>query len=63
MNDFMHGPPQLSHPPDMPSSMAALEKPLSHPLQESVSVLALQPSTGRENMGDRPLPEGGRPAL
>lgn len=36
MNDFMHGPPQLSHPPDMPSSMAALEKPLSHPLQESL---------------------------
>lgn len=36
MNDFMHGP-QLSHPPDMPSSMAALDKPLSHPMQESVS--------------------------
>ncbi|KFR14384.1 Zinc finger MIZ domain-containing protein 1, partial [Opisthocomus hoazin] len=35
MNDFMHGP-QLSHPPDMPSSMAALDKPLSHPLQESI---------------------------
>ncbi|NXT93292.1 ZMIZ1 protein, partial [Anhinga rufa] len=35
MNDFMHGP-QLSHPPDMPSSMAALDKPLSHPMQESV---------------------------
>uniref|UniRef100_A0A8C4YMJ4 Zinc finger MIZ-type containing 1 n=1 Tax=Gopherus evgoodei TaxID=1825980 RepID=A0A8C4YMJ4_9SAUR len=38
MNDFMHGP-QLSHPPDMPSSMAALDKPLSHPMQESVSNL------------------------
>lgn len=36
MNDFMHGP-QLSHPPDMPSSMAALDKPLSHPMQETVS--------------------------
>ncbi|PKU35257.1 zinc finger miz domain-containing protein 1 isoform x5 [Limosa lapponica baueri] len=36
MNDFMHGP-QLSHPPDMPSSMAALDKPLSHPMQESVT--------------------------
>lgn len=36
MNDFMHGP-QLSHPPDMPSSMATLDKPLSHPMQESVS--------------------------
>ncbi|XP_068053454.1 zinc finger MIZ domain-containing protein 1 isoform X6 [Anomalospiza imberbis] len=35
MNDFMHGP-QLSHPPDMPSSMAALDKPLSHPMQESI---------------------------
>ncbi|XP_074448914.1 zinc finger MIZ domain-containing protein 1 isoform X15 [Larus michahellis] len=35
MNDFMHGP-QLSHPPDMPSSMAALDKPLSHPMQESL---------------------------
>uniref|UniRef100_A0A8C9EGG2 Zinc finger MIZ-type containing 1 n=1 Tax=Phocoena sinus TaxID=42100 RepID=A0A8C9EGG2_PHOSS len=29
MNDFMHGPPQLSHPPDMPNNMAALEKPLT----------------------------------
>lgn len=37
MNDFMHGPPQLSHPPDMPNNMAALEKPLSHPMQEAVS--------------------------
>lgn len=37
MNDFMHGPPQLSHPPDMPNNMAALEKPLSHPMQETVS--------------------------
>ncbi|XP_008561761.1 PREDICTED: zinc finger MIZ domain-containing protein 1, partial [Galeopterus variegatus] len=35
MNDFMHGPPQLSHPPDMPNNMAALEKPLSHPMQET----------------------------
>ncbi|XP_075614757.1 zinc finger MIZ domain-containing protein 1 isoform X10 [Balearica regulorum gibbericeps] len=35
MNDFMHGP-QLSHPPDMPSSMAALDKPLSHPMQETL---------------------------
>ncbi|XP_060130989.1 zinc finger MIZ domain-containing protein 1 isoform X1 [Zootoca vivipara] len=36
MNDFMHGPPQLSHPPDMPSNMAALDKPLSHPMQDSI---------------------------
>uniref|UniRef100_F6R197 Zinc finger MIZ-type containing 1 n=1 Tax=Ornithorhynchus anatinus TaxID=9258 RepID=F6R197_ORNAN len=36
MNDFMHGPPQLSHPPDMPGNMAALEKPLSHPMQETI---------------------------
>uniref|UniRef100_H9FXI4 Zinc finger MIZ domain-containing protein 2 isoform 2 n=1 Tax=Macaca mulatta TaxID=9544 RepID=H9FXI4_MACMU len=36
MNDFMHGPPQLSHPPDMPNNMAALEKPLSHPMQETM---------------------------
>lgn len=36
MNDFMHGP-QLSHPPDVPSSMMAQDKPLSHNLSESVS--------------------------
>ncbi|XP_044276225.1 zinc finger MIZ domain-containing protein 1 isoform X5 [Varanus komodoensis] len=36
INDFMHGP-QLSHPPDMPSSMAALDKPLSHPMQDPIS--------------------------
>lgn len=36
MNDFMHGP-QLSHPPDMPNSMMAQDKPLSHNLSESVS--------------------------
>lgn len=41
MNDFMHGPPQLSHPPDMPNNMAALEKPLSHPMQETVSTFNL----------------------
>lgn len=35
MNDFMHGP-QLSHPPDVPSSMMAQDKPLSHNLSESV---------------------------
>ncbi|XP_066475934.1 zinc finger MIZ domain-containing protein 1 isoform X2 [Tiliqua scincoides] len=35
MNDFMHAP-QLSHPPDMPSSIAALDKPLSHPMQDSI---------------------------
>lgn len=36
MNDFMHGP-QLSHPPDVPNSMMAQDKPLSHNLSESVS--------------------------
>lgn len=36
MNDFMHAP-QLSHPPDMPNSIAALDKPLSHPMQDPVS--------------------------
>lgn len=41
MNDFMHGPPQLSHPPDMPNNLAALEKPLSHPMQETVSTFNL----------------------
>ena len=41
MNDFMHGPPQLSHPPDMPNNMATLEKPLSHPMQETVSTWSL----------------------
>nr|XP_033798063.1 zinc finger MIZ domain-containing protein 1 isoform X7 [Geotrypetes seraphini]XP_033798064.1 zinc finger MIZ domain-containing protein 1 isoform X7 [Geotrypetes seraphini] len=35
MNDFMHGP-QLSHPPDLPNSMTPLDKPLSHPMQESI---------------------------
>ncbi|XP_069096279.1 zinc finger MIZ domain-containing protein 1 isoform X3 [Pleurodeles waltl] len=35
MNDFMHGP-QLSHPPDLPNSMGAMDKPLSHPMQESM---------------------------
>ena len=40
MNDFMHGPPQLSHPPDMPNNMATLEKPLSHPMQETVSTFS-----------------------
>ncbi|XP_029465368.1 zinc finger MIZ domain-containing protein 1 isoform X4 [Rhinatrema bivittatum] len=35
MNDFMHGP-QLSHPPDLPNSMAPLDKPLSHPMQDSI---------------------------
>ncbi|XP_020658190.1 zinc finger MIZ domain-containing protein 1 isoform X3 [Pogona vitticeps] len=35
MNDFMHAP-QLSHPPDMPSGMAALDKPLSHPMQDPI---------------------------
>lgn len=43
MNDFMHGPPQLSHPPDMPNNMAALEKPLSHPMQETVSTSPSSP--------------------
>uniref|UniRef100_G1TV46 Zinc finger MIZ-type containing 1 n=1 Tax=Oryctolagus cuniculus TaxID=9986 RepID=G1TV46_RABIT len=47
MNDFMHGPPQLSHPPDMPNNMAALEKPLSHPMQETM------PHTGSS---DQPHP-------
>lgn len=36
MNDFMHGP-QLSHPPDMPSSLMAQDKPLSHNMPDSVS--------------------------
>lgn len=44
MNDFMHGPPQLSHPPDMPNNMAALEKPLSHPMQETVSTSSSTPA-------------------
>lgn len=36
MNDFMHGP-QLSHPPDVPSSLMAQDKPLSHNMPDSVS--------------------------
>lgn len=36
MNDFMHGP-QLSHPPDMPNSLMAQDKPLSHNMPDSVS--------------------------
>lgn len=36
MNDFMHGP-QLSHPPDVPNSLMAQDKPLSHNMPDSVS--------------------------
>uniref|UniRef100_A0A3P8YKY7 SP-RING-type domain-containing protein n=1 Tax=Esox lucius TaxID=8010 RepID=A0A3P8YKY7_ESOLU len=35
MNDFMHGP-ALSHPPDMPSSLMAQDKPLSHGMSDSL---------------------------
>ncbi|XP_039645025.1 zinc finger MIZ domain-containing protein 1-like [Perca fluviatilis] len=35
MNDFMHGP-QLSHPPDMPNSLMAQDKPLSHNMPDSI---------------------------
>uniref|UniRef100_A0AAQ4QNU9 Zinc finger MIZ-type containing 1 n=1 Tax=Gasterosteus aculeatus aculeatus TaxID=481459 RepID=A0AAQ4QNU9_GASAC len=35
MNDFMHGP-QLSHPPDMPSSLMTQDKPLSHNMPDSI---------------------------
>ncbi|KAJ8284885.1 hypothetical protein COCON_G00037350 [Conger conger] len=35
MNDFMHGP-QLSHPPDMPNSLMAPDKPLSHSMPDSM---------------------------
>lgn len=39
MNDFMHGP-QLSHPPDVPNSLMAQDKPLSHNMPpDSVSFL------------------------
>lgn len=36
MNDFMHGP-QLSHPPDVPSSLMAPDKPLAHGMPDSVN--------------------------
>ncbi|KAL8186775.1 UNVERIFIED_CONTAM: Zinc finger MIZ domain-containing protein 1, partial [Gekko kuhli] len=51
MNDFMHGP-QLSHPPDMPSSMAALDKPLSHPLQDPI------PHPGSTDQSHSSMPQG-----
>uniref|UniRef100_A0A8C2JYS2 Zinc finger, MIZ-type containing 1a n=1 Tax=Cyprinus carpio TaxID=7962 RepID=A0A8C2JYS2_CYPCA len=35
MNDFMHGP-QLSHPPDVPNSLMAPDKPLAHGMPDSV---------------------------
>uniref|UniRef100_A0A671QFM1 Zinc finger MIZ domain-containing protein 1-like n=1 Tax=Sinocyclocheilus anshuiensis TaxID=1608454 RepID=A0A671QFM1_9TELE len=36
MNDFMHGP-QLSHPPDVPNSLMAPDKPLAHSMPDSVN--------------------------
>uniref|UniRef100_A0A8C6VRN1 Zinc finger MIZ-type containing 1 n=1 Tax=Naja naja TaxID=35670 RepID=A0A8C6VRN1_NAJNA len=51
MNDFMHGP-QLSHPPDMTSNMAALDKPLSHPMQESI------PHAGNTDQSHSSMPQG-----
>ncbi|XP_035259796.1 zinc finger MIZ domain-containing protein 1a isoform X2 [Anguilla anguilla] len=35
MNDFMHGP-QLSHPPDMPSSLMASDKQLNHNMADTM---------------------------
>ncbi|XP_015201822.1 zinc finger MIZ domain-containing protein 1a isoform X7 [Lepisosteus oculatus] len=35
MNDFMHGP-QLSHPPDIPSSLMNPDKPLSHNMPDTL---------------------------
>ncbi|KPP58359.1 zinc finger MIZ domain-containing protein 1-like [Scleropages formosus] len=35
MNDFMHGP-QLSHPPDLPSSLMNPDKPLSHNMPDTL---------------------------
>uniref|UniRef100_A0A672QA43 Zinc finger MIZ domain-containing protein 1-like n=1 Tax=Sinocyclocheilus grahami TaxID=75366 RepID=A0A672QA43_SINGR len=35
MNDFMHGP-QLSHPPDVPNSLMAPDKPLAHSMPDSM---------------------------
>uniref|UniRef100_A0A8C9RSN4 Zinc finger, MIZ-type containing 1a n=1 Tax=Scleropages formosus TaxID=113540 RepID=A0A8C9RSN4_SCLFO len=35
MNDFMHGP-QLSHPPDLPSSLMNPDKPLSHNMPDTM---------------------------
>ncbi|XP_015201819.1 zinc finger MIZ domain-containing protein 1a isoform X4 [Lepisosteus oculatus] len=36
MNDFMHGP-QLSHPPDIPSSLMNPDKPLSHNMPDTIA--------------------------
>ncbi|XP_042559089.1 zinc finger MIZ domain-containing protein 1-like isoform X3 [Clupea harengus] len=35
VNDFIHGPPQLSHPPDMPNSLMGPDKPLSHGMPDT----------------------------
>ncbi|KAL2078590.1 hypothetical protein ACEWY4_026275 [Coilia grayii] len=36
VSDFMHGPPQLSHPPDMSTSLMGPDKPLSHGMPDTV---------------------------
>ncbi|KAG9341008.1 hypothetical protein JZ751_019761, partial [Albula glossodonta] len=36
MNEFLPGP-QLSHPPDVPNSLAAADKPLSHGMPDTMS--------------------------
>ncbi|XP_040294802.1 zinc finger MIZ domain-containing protein 1 isoform X5 [Bufo bufo] len=54
MNDFMHGP-QLSHPPDMPTGMSSLDKPLSHSMQDSI------PHVGNSEQPHGSMPQGLHP--
>ncbi|KAM4032297.1 zinc finger MIZ domain-containing protein 1 isoform 3-T6 [Anomaloglossus baeobatrachus] len=54
MNDFIHGP-QLSHPPDMPTGMSSLDKPLSHSMQDSI------PHVGNSEQPHGSMPQGLHP--
>uniref|UniRef100_A0A671XGR0 Zinc finger MIZ-type containing 1 n=1 Tax=Sparus aurata TaxID=8175 RepID=A0A671XGR0_SPAAU len=51
MNDFMHGP-QLSHPPDVPNSLMAQDKPLSHNMPDSI------PHSAGNDQSHGPLQQG-----
>ncbi|XP_077115510.1 zinc finger MIZ domain-containing protein 1 isoform X1 [Ranitomeya variabilis] len=54
MNDFIHGP-QLSHPPDMPTGLSSLDKPLSHSMQDSI------PHVGNSEQPHGSMPQGLHP--
>uniref|UniRef100_A0A8D3BGM2 Zinc finger, MIZ-type containing 1a n=1 Tax=Scophthalmus maximus TaxID=52904 RepID=A0A8D3BGM2_SCOMX len=66
MSDFIHGP-QLSHPPDGPGGLLSQDKPLSHSMNDSVSMssqphphsdLNFNPSSdGQMGQGAQDMPE------